>query len=141
MIYYWPELISWCAIAIGVVSTIMATKRAPDSFYSDTPWLLPFGIYVWGDALVLGPMWLGLGIVFFFLSPVEIIRVLTGVYGVRSAYEVVYWINHQVANRSYLPPLFRQVKWIGPEEAAILYQLIHTVQIIAAVVILMLTFR
>jgi hypothetical protein len=103
--------------------------------------LLPLGIFVWGDALILGPFWMLSAVIFYWLTPVMIVRYFLTFFLFRSTYEVVYWINHQVAQKNYDPPLFRRLTWINANEAAILYQLLNMCQVILCVVGLFLTWR
>lgn len=114
------------------------TRRG--GFYTDTPWLTPLGIFVWGDALIIAPFWAVMSIVGFWHTPINIIRFFLLFYSIRSAYEVIYWINHQVAQRDYTPPLVRRFDWLKPNEGAILYQLMNTVQIIVSLAALGWTF-
>src|SRR5690348_15002773 len=120
---------------IGLLSFVMGVKKSrQQQFYSDTWMLLPLGIYVWGDAIVLGPFWMASSILFSFLTPLEILRFGLFFYLVRSVYEVIYWITHQVAQKEYVPPLFRRWKWLHANESAILYQLIHMCVVLFCVV-------
>ena len=126
---------------LGVGSFLLGIHRSKrDQFYSDTHWLIPLGIFVWGDALILGPFWAFSALAFWWLPVIWIIRYLSLFYAMRSAYEVVYWINHQVAKRDYQPSMFRKISWIGANEAAILYQLLNMVQVIAALGVLMASY-
>ncbi|HYD35415.1 MAG TPA: hypothetical protein VD999_05080 [Vitreimonas sp.] len=132
-------------IALGLISILVfvvaLTKSRRGQFYSDTPALFPLGIFVWGDALALAPFWLVAAIIFWWLEPVMIARLLCVFFAIRAAYEVVYWINHQVAHRDYCPPMFRQVKWLGANEAAILYQLMNMLQVIVALGLMIMTYN
>lgn len=109
-------------------------------FYTNSHWLVPIGIFVWGDALVIAPFWAVMSIVALWLSPLNILRFVLLFYAIRAAYEVIYWINHQVAQRDYVPPLFQNVKWLKPNDAAILYQLITMIQVVISLGFLLLTF-
>lgn len=129
------------AVLLGLAALILWLiawrKSKRGQFYADSLLLFPLGIYVWGDGLILAPFWLILSIFFFFLSLAKISQILLVFYLVRSAYEVVYWINHQVAQKNYHPPLFRAAKWLGSNEAAILYQLIHTCVVVICLSLLL----
>lgn len=139
------SLTPWWQILLAVISGIIfwqAVKRCKQGqFYSDTPLLFWMGIFVWGDALVLAPFWAVTSLLFLFLSPVMVLRSIVLFFIVRATYEVIYWINHQVANREYLPPLFRRFSWIKPMDAAILYQLINMCQVIIGLILLWMTFE
>jgi hypothetical protein len=126
-------------ITLSVVTFVVSLRRCQNgSFYDDTFILVPLGIYVWGDALILAPFWILVG-VGLLISPIMgatpffFLRFYLLFLTIRSAYEVVYWINHQVAQKNYIPPLFRRFKWLGANEGAILYQLLHTCAIVGLV--------
>src|SRR5687768_11298572 len=72
-------------------------------FYTNTHWLVPMGIFVWGDALVIAPFWAGMSLIGIWLAPLDILRFMLLFYTIRSGYEVIYWINHQVVQRDYVP--------------------------------------
>lgn len=131
-------LLFWASLAlISLVVTLEALKNCRrEKFYQDTFLLFPLGIYVWGDALVLGPFWLAVAVSGFFVPLIWLGRLTLLFFALRSLYEVIYWINHQVSARSYRPPLGRHLKWLGANEAAIVYQVAHTC--LAAVWLLLL---
>lgn len=127
----WEILSAIFALSGLIIFAASIYKSQRNEFYSDTPWLLPFGVYVWGDGLVLGPFWLlvgGLSLV----ADVRLAQVYLFFVLCRSLYEVMYWLNHQAVKSVYEPPLFRGVKWIDGQQAAILYQLIHMSVVIGA---------
>lgn len=132
----------WAGAGISLISLLIfvqAIRRCQKGcFYDDTFVFIPLGIYVWGDALILAPFWflIGLGMLaapFLAVTPIFFARFYLLFLIIRSAYEVVYWINHQVAQKNYIPPLFRSFKWLGANESAILYQLLHTCAIVGLV--------
>ncbi len=113
---------------LAIFSTSL--KKAKKQFYTDTPWFVPFGIYVWGDGLVLAPFWMLASVIFWFLQLEQIAIFVLVFLVVRSAFEVVYWLNHQSVKSDYCPPLLKDVKWLDAEKVAILYQLTHTCVIV-----------
>jgi len=120
---------------------ICAIKKSKnDQFYTDTKSLIPIGIFVWGDALILAPFWMIISVIFLFISPLNMLRFLLIFHIVRSFFEVIYWLNHQAVKSKYQAPMFRKYKWINPDQSAILYQLINTCQVILEIFILILTF-
>lgn len=128
-------------LIINLIVFFIAVKKSKNNqFYSDVSLLLPLGIFVWGDALILAPFWVISSVIFYFLSPVNILRYFLLFYAVRSMYEVVYWISSQMAGKTYNPPLFRQFTWLKPNDAAILYQLMNMCQMILAVAVFIGTF-
>lgn len=110
---------------LNLLVFLQAFKKVKKEFYSDVFMLVPLGIYVWGDALVLAPFWMVSSLLFLFISTEMIVKYLLFFVMARSFFELIYWLNHQSANSDFNPPLFRKLKWIKPKESAILYQLMH----------------
>ncbi len=134
----------WWQISLALVSGVIfwwsLKKSRNHQFYSDTFALSVLGIFVWGDGLILGPFWLFASLLFIVLSPLMITRFILLFYAIRFAFEVVYWINHQVAQKKYMPPLFRHISWLKPQEGAILYQILTTCVCLLATFGLLLSF-
>lgn len=107
-----------------IVCAIYFSKKG--QFYSDTHLLIPLGIFVWGDGLVLGPFWFLSGLLFSQLDLLFILRYVLLFWAIRSGYEVVYWLTHQASRHEYEPPLFRNISWLNAQQGAILYQLMTT---------------
>jgi len=119
---------------------IALQKCKKGQFYSDTKFLIPAGIFVWGDALVLGLFW-GASFLFLpFLPLIFAVRYVLLFGTIRNMYEVIYWIGHQYAKSTYNPPLFRKISWIKPNESAILYQVMCTCQVVIYVFLLLLSY-
>jgi hypothetical protein len=137
------QFIASCGLVLlGLVITFLAVQKSKtDQFYSDTFWLIPLGVFVWGDGLILGPFWLISGLLFLKMSTLWILRYLLVFVAIRSSYEVVYWLNQQAANSKYQPPLFRNVSWLSAQQTAILYQLINTLALFGAVMGLLVSFQ
>src|SRR5690554_5830021 len=139
-----PDLTPWWQLVLVGLSlgvSLMAIHRSrSQQFYDDTPGLWPLGVFVWGDGLILGPFWCLSALLFLWLSSLNVVRYWLLFIVIRSAFEVIYWINHQVVTKEYEPPLFRRVSWLGCQESAILYQLLNTCQVILALMGLLFTF-
>jgi hypothetical protein len=128
-----------CVLGLGIFFT--AIKRCQNHcFYQDTHWLIPLGIFVWGDALILGPFWAISGLIFTQLSQIWVIRYLLLFASIRGGYEVIYWLNHQAVGKDYHPPLFRRFKWIDSQQSAILYQLVTTLWLFGSIFGLLISF-
>jgi hypothetical protein len=115
-------------------------KSKNGQFYSDTHWLWPLGVFVWGDGLVLGPFWAVSAVVIASMPSITAARYLLVFFAIRSAYEVIYWLNHQAVGKTYQPPLLRHISWLGSEEAAIVYQLANMCQVVLCLGLLMWSF-
>lgn len=115
-------------------------KVGRGEFYSDSFCLSVFGVYVYGDGLVLFPFWFLSGILFMFLPGLWIIRYLIIFFLTRSFFEVIYWLNHQAVEKEYKAPLFRKIKSLDSQTAAILYQLIHSCVVVVSFFLLLFSF-
>ncbi len=134
--HFFLFLLGFSGAALFCLAIFFSRRK---QFYSDTFTFFPLGAYVWGDGLILGPFWLVSAILLSGVTPQLGIRFFFLFYAIRSAYEVVYWLNHQVAQRAYIPPLFRRWEWLNANESAILYQLMHTC--ICVIMLFLLFFR
>lgn len=135
----------WFTLPLGLIAVIVTLwswrQARQGHFYSDTPGLWLLGIFVWGDGIILGPFWVVSAVGLTWVPVIWVARYILVFYALRSAYEVIYWINHQVAHRDYVPPLFRRWPWLKANESAILYQLLNTCQVVLAVVLLLASWR
>jgi hypothetical protein len=131
----------WLLFLLHVILFGLALQKGKrKQFYSDTPFLFLFGIFIWGDALILSPFWMASSLLFHLLSLINICRYWLLFFAVRSMFEVIYWINHQVAHRDYKPPLFRNVKWLAANDSAILYQVMNMCLMIFSLALLLFSF-
>ncbi len=117
------------------------TRSKKGQFYSDTPQLFPLGIFIWGDGLVLAPFWAVASLFFFFSPPLNILRFFLLFFAVRSGFEVIYWLNQQATHSEYVAPLFRSIKWLKANDAAILMQVIQMCLSVSCIVLLWASFQ
>jgi len=73
--------------------------------FQETPYLIIFGIFVWGDAVVLGLFWFLVSFVTFILKDWVLFLLLFSVFWtVRSFGETVYWLTQQFSPVNRNPP-------------------------------------
>ncbi len=126
---------------VGAGITFFAWHKSKhNQFYSTTPWFIPLGVFVWGDGLVLGPFWFLSGLLFDVISPLNCLRYYSLFFMTRSAFEVMYWLNHQAVHSDYRPSLPQWLSWLKPNDVAIAYQLVNTCWMIASAAILIGSF-
>ncbi len=113
-----------------IVFALSLKKSRQGCFFADTFFLLPFSIYVWGDGLIISLFWILAGILLFFISWINWLKLILIFFMLRSFFEVIYWLNAQAIGKKYKAPLFKNVGWLNAEQAAILYQLIHFVIVV-----------
>lgn len=93
-----------------------------------TPWLLPLGIYVWGDGVILSLYWLVLGIVSWWCGGLVFGLGAGAFWMVRSMGEVHYWMLEQfVDNKRNKPQDLFGYQWVRSEAIYFYYQLVNQV--------------
>jgi len=85
---------------------------------------------VWGDALVIVPLWIVIVVVLAMNLKFGLIAVCI-LYVVRGLGEMIYWIHQQFGSRAYRPHDFG-FKHLDNHAVYILYQLLATTQITVA---------
>ena len=66
--------------------------------FTETPWLLPWGAFVWGDAVVFGLFWFLISTASLLLKDWLLFWLVYSLFWVmRSLGETIYWLNQQFA--------------------------------------------
>jgi hypothetical protein len=93
-------LIAFCLTLRGIYEV----NQKHNSF-GLTPWLLPYGIFVWGDAIILGTFWFLVSSFCFFIHNWYLFLLfLSAFWLIRSLGETIYWLQEQFANKHRNPP-------------------------------------
>lgn len=130
---------AYCASAIYLGAQQTLQKKNP---YGLAFAFLPLGVFVWGDALVLGVFWAGASTVLWWQQDWRLFGlVVSAFWAVRSFGEVVYWLNRQfsVAERE---PAEQHIlyRWVQSDAVWFLHQLIwQCVLVVSMVVFAMLS--
>jgi len=70
------------------------------SNYQPTPYLYPLGIFVWGDAIILGLFWLLVAVVGFISRNLNLILFIVSTFWlIRSLGEALYWFLQQFSGK------------------------------------------
>jgi len=125
----------------GVVAVIVFIKGSYEAIFKknsfgETPFLLLMGIFVWGDAVVLGLFWLLVAGICLILKDVILFLLIMAVFwGVRSLGEVIYWINQQFSTIIRNPPerLFGY-KFLKNDSIWFIYQLYWQCVLVVSIV-------
>lgn len=116
-----------------LIAFLLGVINVPAGNFSGTAWLFVLlGIFIWGDALILGPFMIIACIWLYFKNK----RVLTGLFfsiflAVRAFFEIAYALNAQFSG-SIRP---WEIEWreskliqsVGINETFVLYQLVFTI--------------
>jgi hypothetical protein len=124
-------LISWWAFVNGVINS-----RYKGRVFQLTPYLLPWGIFVWGDAVVFGLFWGVMSILILVLNDWYLAGVVYSLFWlVRAVIESVYWIGQQFSPIKRNPPeSLKGFTWFGDDSIWFIYQTIwQCVAVVAAV--------
>jgi hypothetical protein len=126
----------------GILFVLTIIRVRKQQFFSDVFWFFPFGVYVWGDGLVLFPFWMLIAVIFLvFGLPISMVyRVVLGFFFLRSFFEVIYWLLQQSIKSTYKPPLTRNIPGLTAEAGQILYQVAHTCVLVMIGLLFALTF-
>jgi ABC-type branched-subunit amino acid transport system permease subunit len=97
---------------IGIISIISLTIFSLGAYYSKTsrsfsktPYLFPFGIFVWGDAVIFGLFWFLSSFVTFLLHDwILFLLIISTFWVVRSLGETIYWLLQQFSQINRNPP-------------------------------------
>lgn len=94
-------------LVFGIINLLILTKgfyecKNRKNAYGLTPYLLPFGIFAWGDAFVLGIFWFLTSIVAFISNNNYLFPLIFSTFWVvRSLGETIYWFNQQFSGKIY----------------------------------------
>lgn len=70
-----------------------------------TPWLLPYGIFVWGDGVILGTFWFVISVVSLLLKNWYLFLLfISSFWFIRSLGETIYWLSEQFSTKNRNPP-------------------------------------
>lgn len=94
--------------------------------YGNTWFLLPIGIFVWGDALIYSPFWIAVALISRFSQDWLLFWLTASIYmAVRGLGETMFWIQHQFSVKQIYPaktlPGYKLVK---NESIWFIYQII-----------------
>lgn len=117
-------------IVFGVITFIGSIKGLSESknkknAYGLTPYLFPFGIFVWGDAVVFGLFWTLVSIVVYLVQDWILFLLIFSVFwAVRSFGETIYWFNQQFSKINRNPPeKFRLYKIFHDDSVWFIFQI------------------
>ena len=103
----WQKII---VIIWGLFSLALSLKGFYESYdkknvYGLTPYLSPWGIFVWGDAVIFGIFWTLVSVAVLILKDWILFLLIISVFWVvRSFGEAIYWLNQQFSTINRNPP-------------------------------------
>lgn len=97
--FFWQQLfLVFTAVFSVVILVLSFIKSKNGQVFSETPWLLLLGIFVWGDGLVFSLFWVIIAAACLFFNDWLLFLLTVSVFWlIRSLGEVVYWLSEQFA--------------------------------------------
>lgn len=95
---------------VGVVSLAVLLKGYYESTHKNNPFgltdhLFWLGMFVWGDAVILGLFWLVVSVLVLVLNDWLLFLLIIAVFwAIRSLGEIIYWLNQQFSTINRNPP-------------------------------------
>lgn len=112
--------------AVGLVAAIIGIYRSSlqNKVFAETPWLLWLGIFVWGDAIIIGGFWFLVAVITGWLQDWLLFLLCVSIFWlVRSFGETIYWLLEQFSSLTRNPPKnLWGYQWIKSEALWFLYQ-------------------
>lgn len=123
--YFLPYAAMFVSVVALVSAVIGVQKVRSNRAFSITPWLYPLGIFVWGDAPILGLFWILVGVVCFYLNSLPLFFLIVSVFWlVRSVGETFYWFLQQFSMMKRNPPeQLAGYRFVKDESIWFMYQL------------------
>lgn len=128
-------------IAFGLVSLFAFIKGCYQVFKKGNPFGEPFilfwlGIFVWGDAVVLGFFWTSVSVTCLLVQNWIMFWLTVSVFWiVRSLGEVIYWINQQFSTIVRNPPqTLIGYHWFKNDSIWFVYQIIWQCILVIAII-------
>lgn len=94
------------------------------------------GMFVWGDAIIVGFFWCLMSLVCFLLKDWPLFLLITSVFWlVRSLGEILYWINQQFAQINRNPPeTLIGYTWFKNDSIWFIYQLVWQCVLVISII-------
>lgn len=128
---------------IAVYLKALDKVKKQKQFYQNVSPILVylFGIFVWGDALVLAPFFIFTSIGLFFINNVYLsIGVFATYHFLRQFAEVIYWFLQQFSMKPEYRPPDQGWKYLKTDELHIIYQLLNFYKAVLWLVVLIVAF-
>lgn len=119
-------LFAFLAVNALIFSKAWYEVRFKNNPFGLTPWLLPLGIFVWGDAMIFGLFWAFSAVLAWVLKDWYLFWLIFSVFWVvRGLGETVYWLNQQFSTIDRNP--FQKIlggKFFNNDSIWFVYQII-----------------
>lgn len=95
----------FCFIPLLITIKSVLELSNKKNHFKETRFLFWLGVFVWGDAVILGIFWFLISIICLFLKDWILFLLIISVFWVvRSFGEIIYWINQQFSSTNRNPP-------------------------------------
>jgi hypothetical protein len=131
-------------LLLAVVALIQSVMRVRQnqSYSLATPFQF-LGIYVWGDALLIAPYWLGTSLISLFLNDwLFFLLTISLFWVVRGFGETIYWLNQQFSPILREPPeKFWHYQFVKDDSVWFMYQVFSQIITITALLVTLLLLK
>ncbi|RJR30860.1 hypothetical protein C4569_03685 [Candidatus Parcubacteria bacterium] len=136
-------LILAAAINLWVFLVALNKIKRDHKFYDNVNLFLVyvFGIFVWGDALILSPFFIAASIILYIINNAYLtLGVFSAYHFLRQGFEVVYWFLQQFSMKQEFRPPDRFFKFLKTDELHIIYQLLNFYKTVIWLVVMIISF-
>ena len=126
----------WAGIGLLVAVIGFFAVAMRHRSFNETVWLFPWGIFVWGDAPVIGLFWFMVGLVTALMRDWPLFGTMFCLFWVvRALGETIYWLNQQFSGINRNPPArLMGYRWYGNDSVWFLYQIVWQMLTVVALV-------
>ena len=132
----WQSLLLLISISSFIFFIQSFYQSSKKKAFEETPWLLPWGIFVWGDGVVFGLFWFIISVLTFALNDWNLFLLIYSIFWlVRSLGEVLYWIHEQFAkNHRNEPKNLRGYSLVKNDSVYFLYQIVWQCVMVVSII-------
>jgi len=129
-------ILAWGVVGLVVAGLGIHMTVSKKRVFKETKLLLPWGIFVWGDAPLIGGFWFLASLIAGLAKSLDLFGLISCLFwAVRSYGEIIYWINQQFSTVRRNPPeKLWGYQWFGDDSIWFVYQLAHQLILIASLV-------
>lgn len=129
----------WFGIVLIIVMFMVfvhATEKVKFGEFDDYSWwLMSFGIYIWGQGILLAPFWILFGVAcIFWWTPGTALTAYIWFHVVRAIMEI--WLTQQKSYRGLADLIMPHVDKINPEQRLHLYGISQAIVAISGIILL-----
>lgn len=117
----------YAAVSVLVFLVGLYQSFVKKNSYGLVPWLIPLGMFVWGDAIIICLFWIIISAVAIVLQDWLLFLLIVSVFWVvRNIGEAIFWFNQQFSQKIIYPPeILPGYSLVKNESIWFIYQIIN----------------